>query len=152
MIQRVQSVWLFLASLTLFLCLILPILTKQGPSGDFAIFAGGLYHKVNNVPQKLESYTALFGGVIAACLLCLINIFIFRNRTLQKRIIIISIVLILVVAGILATYALKIPGGIAGATISAGAYMPVLSILFCTLAFRGIRKDEQLIRSADRLR
>lgn len=152
MIQRVQSVWLFLASLTLFLCLILPILTKQSPAGDFAVFAGGLYHKVNNVPQKLEAYTVVFGGLIAACLLCLINIFFFRNRTLQKRIILISILLIFVVAGITTAYAVKIPGGIAGATFSAGAYMPVLSILFCALAFRGIRKDEQLIRSADRLR
>ncbi|MGY0040270.1 DUF4293 family protein [Pedobacter sp. NJ-S-72] len=33
MIQRVQSIWLFLASATLFLLLILPIFTRQGTTG-----------------------------------------------------------------------------------------------------------------------
>ncbi len=152
MIRRVQSVWLFLASLTLFLLLILPILTRQTNTGDLWLQAGGIYQKVNNITQKTETYSALFGAVIFTGLVCLVNIFNFKNRTLQKRVILLSILFILLLAGWAAAYAMKIPGGINGATFSAGAYMPVLSIVFCALAFRDIRKDEQLIRSADRLR
>ena len=152
MIQRVQSIWLFLASLTLFLWIILPILTKQSNIGDFSLYAGGFYHRVNNIPQKVESYSLLFGGIIAAAVLCLVNIFMFRNRLLQKRLTLGAILLIVLLIAIAAAYALNIPGGIEGATFNPGAYMPVPALIFCALAFRGIRKDEQLIRSADRLR
>jgi len=152
MIQRVQSVWLFLASLTLFLFLILPILTKETNTGELWLQAGGIYQKVNNVTQKVESYSALFGGTILAGVICLANIFSFRNRALQKRITLFSIFLILLLIVCIVNYALKIPGGINGASFNTGSGLPVIAVIFCALAFRGIRKDEQLIRSADRLR
>jgi len=152
MIQRVQSVWLFLASLTLFLFLILPILTKETNTGELWLQAGGIYQKVNNVTQKVESYSALFGGTILAGVICLANIFSFRNRALQKRITLFSIFLILLLIVCIVNYALKIPGGINGASFNIGSGLPVIAVIFCALAFRGIRKDEQLIRSADRLR
>ena len=152
MIQRVQSIWLFLASLTLFLLLILPILTKTTSSGEIWLQVGGIYQKNGNLTQKTETYSALFGGTILAGLICLASIFSFNNRTLQKRIVLLSILIILLLIAFTFNYALNIPGGIDGATYNAGAYMPILSVVFCALAFRGIRKDEQLIRSADRLR
>ncbi|QNK62238.1 DUF4293 domain-containing protein [Pedobacter sp. PAMC26386] len=152
MIQRVQSIWLFLASLTLFLLLILPIFTKQGTSGDLSFQIGGIYQKTNNVSHKTESFTALFGGTILVGLICLANIFTFKNRSLQKNIILLTILLIIALAGWTASYAFNIPGGFDGAVFGVGAGLPIFSILFCVLAIRGIRKDEQLIRSADRLR
>ena len=33
-----------------------------------------------------------------------------------------------------------------------GAYLPVVAIAFLLLAFRGIKKDEDLVKSIDRLR
>lgn len=152
MIQRVQSIWLFLAGLTLFLLLILPVLTKQVPGGELTFQVGGIYQKVNNVSQKTESYTALFGAVIAVGLICIANIFVFGNRTLQKRIILLTIFLIAALCAWTANYAMNIPGGTGGASLNIGVGLPVLSVIFCALAFSGIRKDEQLIRSADRLR
>ncbi len=152
MIQRVQSIWLFLAGLTLFLLLILPILTKQTNNGELWLQVGGIYQKSNTISQKTEANNMLFGATIVVGLLCLGSIFAFKNRTMQKNIILLAIFLIVVLAALTANYALNIPGGIDGATFNAGAYLPVLSIIFCVLAFRGISKDEQLIRSADRLR
>ena len=152
MIQRVQSIWLFLAAATLFLLLILPIFTRQGTTGDLSFQIGGIYQKINNVSQKTESFTALFGGTILVGLICLANIFNFKNRTLQKRIILLTIVLIIALVGWAASYALHTPGGINGVNYGVGAYLPVFSILFCLLAIRGINNDDKLIRSADRLR
>ena len=152
MIQRVQSIWLLLAGLALFLLLILPVLTKHTEAGDLTFQVGGIYQKLNNVSQKTESYTALFGGIVVAGLICIANIFAFSNRTLQKRIILLIIFLIAALTAWTANYALNIPGGTQGASLNIGVALPVLSIIFCGLAFRGIRKDEQLIRSADRLR
>ncbi|MET1055222.1 MAG: DUF4293 domain-containing protein [Pedobacter sp.] len=152
MIQRVQSVWLFLAGLTLFLLLILPILTNNTSTGQIWLQVGGIYEKTNNITRQTATYTALFGGTILAAAVCLATIFLFNNRALQKRITLLSILLIVLLIAALINYALNIPGGIVGATFNVGAYLPVLSVIFCGLAFRGIRKDEQLIRSADRLR
>jgi hypothetical protein len=152
MIQRVQSVWLFLAALTLFLLLILPVVTTATSAGETWLQVGGIYEKVKNVTQKTVSYSALFGATILAGITCLAAIFLFNNRSLQKRIILLAIFLIVLLVAALVNYALNIPSGIVGATFNIGAYLPVLSVIFCALAFRGIRKDEQLIRSADRLR
>ena len=152
MIQRVQSIWLFLASLILFLLLILPILTKQGVNGALWLQVGGLYQKTNNITQQIQSLPVAFGGTIFIGVICLINIFNFKNRTLQKRIILLAILLIIALVIYLGVYTQKIPGGFEGVTFNVGTYLPVASIVFCALAYRGIRKDEQLIRSADRLR
>jgi len=152
MIQRAQSVWLFLASLTLFLLLILPVLTKQSNTGELWFQVGGLYQSSDRVVTQIDAYPLLFGGTIFIGLVCLANIFNFRNRTLQKRIVLLSIIGIIALIVWTGTYINRIPGGIDGATFNAGAYLPLPSILFCVLAFRGIRKDEQLIKSADRLR
>jgi hypothetical protein len=37
-------------------------------------------------------------------------------------------------------------------TYGIGMMLPLLSLIFCLLAIRGIRKDEELVRSADRIR
>jgi len=152
MIQRVQSIWLFLASLTLFLLLILPVLTKTNAAGEIWLQVGGIYQHTNEVVQQIKAYTGLFGLTIFTGVVCLINIFNFKNRTLQKRIILLAILLILVIAGCLAGYAWQITDGMQGGSVGIGAALPALTLIFCALAFRGIRQDEQLIRSADRLR
>lgn len=152
MIQRVQSIWLFLAALTLFLLLILPVVSTHTSTGDLSMLVGGLYQKINNVTQQLEAYTVLFAGTIFIGLICLANIFLFKNRSLQKRVILLITVLIIVLAAGIAAVAVKTPALMETPSVQAGACLPVLAIIFCALAFRGIRKDEQLIRSADRLR
>lgn len=152
MIQRVQSVWLFLASMTMLLLLLLPILSNETNNAELWFQVGGIYQKINKVTQQTESFPALFGATILVGLFCLANIFNFKNRTLQKRIIILIILFILGLEAGMFYYAQEMPGGLEGVTYNAGAYLPLLSILFCVLAYRGIRKDEQLIRSADRLR
>jgi hypothetical protein len=152
MIQRVQSVWLFLASLTLFLLLLLPIVSNQVNGSEFWILVTGLYQKTNETAIKVESFRPLYIATAAVGLVCFISIFAFRNRTGQKRIIIAAIVLILSLSYWIFSHAQKIPGGIASAAYGIGAFLPVLAVLFCALALRGIRKDEQLLKSADRLR
>ena len=152
MIQRVQSVWLFLAGLTLFLLLILPILTKDDTNGQIWLQVGGIYQKNNNLFHKTSTNSLLFGATILTGLICLGNIFSFRNTSLQKRILLVSIILIFVLIAFIISYALQIPGGIESASYNVGAGLPFLSVLFCILAFKGIRKDEELIKSADRLR
>jgi len=88
MIQRVQSVWLFLASLTIFLLLLLPVVSNQVNGSEFWIMVTGLYQKTNETAIKVESFSPLYISAAAVGLICFISIFAFRNRTAQKRIII----------------------------------------------------------------
>jgi hypothetical protein len=91
--------------------------------------------------------------VVTAALLFL-NIFFYKNRKLQIRICVYAIILEFGQIGLMyyfwvvlfhklgeAEYLFRIP-----------VLFPVLAIILTYLAFRGIRKDEILIRSIDRIR
>lgn len=152
MIQRIQSIWLFLASLTLFMLLILPVVTKTSNGTEFWILVSGLYEKVKTGSLKVEGFLPLMISTVVLALLTFSNIFNYKNRTLQKRICNVVIILTVGLSFWISQAAQKIPGGLEGAGYNAGAFMPILTIIFCFLAMRGIRNDEQLIKSADRLR
>ncbi|KQS41965.1 DUF4293 domain-containing protein [Pedobacter sp. Leaf194] len=155
MIQRVQSIWLLLATIALVLMLFLPIAAKETNSSESEIFTNGLHQTFATKGGKtLETHTflPLLITNIAVAVMCFANIFNFRKRSLQKRLVIFTIAAIAGFAFWCSVYAKQLPGGVDGAIFEVGAYMPALAILFCVLAIFGINKDERLIRSAERLR
>ncbi len=136
MIQRIQSIWLLFAGLTILLLLVLPIVTQ-----------------LSDTPEAPKpAVNLLLYGTIVVGLLSFINIFNFKNRNLQKKLIMLTIVLILGLCGWIFFTIQALPGGLTNVRPSIGAFMPLLSIIFSALAYRGIRNDERLLRSADRLR
>ncbi|MET4084136.1 amino acid transporter [Pedobacter sp. UYP30] len=155
MIQRIQSIWLFLATIALILMLFLPILTVEVKTTETSLHTTGLYQDVVGRPgvgTLKEAFTPLFITNIIIGLLCFINIFNFKRRKMQKRIAIVSILLIVAFAFWCTIFAENLPGGIANAHFDFAAYLPAFSILCCIFAISGINKDEKLIRSAERLR
>lgn len=135
MIQRIQSIWLLLAGLTILLLLVLPPVTLPA-----------------DAPEVPKPSTLLLIANLVIALLNILNIFNFKNRGLQKNIILFSITLtIILCAWIFMTFQ-DFPGGLSNLKPSIGAFMPILSMLFSALAYRGISRDEQLLKSADRLR
>ncbi|MFP5078883.1 DUF4293 domain-containing protein [Pedobacter sp. JCM 36344] len=152
MIQRIQSIWLLLASITIFLLLVIPVVSRVQGSKEFWIQATGLFQHENGTTIKLETFTPLYISVIAVGVLCIANIFNFKRRTVQKTVCIAIIALIAFLSFWTFNYAQKISGGLGSATYDAGVALPILAGVFCALAIRGITKDEQLLRSAERLR
>lgn len=152
MIQRVQSIWLLLAGLTILLLLFVPIVSSQSNGSEYWILATGLYQKTNGVEGKIEYFKPLFMNTVAVSMLCLATIFTFKNRVGQKRLIIFAMVSTLFLGFWVFDAAQNMPGGIASVNLGIGAFLPLISLIFCALAIRGIRKDEQLLKSADRLR
>ncbi|MEJ2882991.1 DUF4293 domain-containing protein [Pedobacter sp. GR22-6] len=135
MIQRIQSIWLLLAGLTILLLLVLPPVTLPA-----------------DAPEVPRPSTLLLIANLFIALLSLLNIFNFKNRSLQKNLILLNIVLTLALCAWIFVTFRDFPGGLEDVKPSIGAFMPLLSIIFSALAYRGIRRDEQLLRSADRLR
>ena len=152
MIQRIQSVWLLLASITIFLLLAIPVASSVEGGKEFWIQATGMFQQENGVTTKAANFTPLIISVIAVGLMCIAVIFNFKKRSLQKRLCFVLIAMVVLLSFCIFTYVQKIPGGLANVTYNAGIALPILAIVFCALAVRGITKDEQLLRSADRLR
>ena len=156
MIQRVQSIWLLLTTLTLICLIFFPIVSNHANGEVYSIYKNGFYrefHGTSGSGYSLSLFPLLMviSNVILA-FLSFINIFFFRNRTLQKRMCVIIMVLLAGFNFWVLQSAQSIPGGLKDVSVSVGAFLPILAIIFCFLAFRGIRNDERLIRSADRLR
>ncbi len=152
MIQRVQSIWLLAAAFSLLLLLFIPILGSTLQESEYRLLVSGLHQKTGTMSSVLEHYTGLYIYTILVSLGCFLNVFNYRNRGLQKKIIYLLILLIIGLSFWASRYAGNIPGGIENARYDVGLILPVLAIVCCLLAAKGITKDEQLIRSADRLR
>lgn len=152
MIQRIQSIWLLLASIIILCLLFVPILTIVNENTGYVLFGTGIKEFKNGVETASAINTPLLIITVLAGLLSLINIFNFRNRALQKRIAIINVAFILGLSFWLFHLAQQIPGGIEHAEINPGLFLPLGNIIFTLLAIRSIGKDEKLIRSAERLR
>jgi drug/metabolite transporter (DMT)-like permease len=145
MIQRKQSLWLFLAALL--------------NAGVF-YFDLYTYHTIVNAVDtsgKLrvaDHYPSVLIALVIT-LLPLVTIFMFRYRTRQIRMSLVSILGILVFIAIM-YWRVRDLNNMAPPPVNCsywiGAILPVAALVFLILAIIGIRRDEQLVKSADRLR
>ncbi|GAA4519968.1 DUF4293 domain-containing protein [Sphingobacterium thermophilum] len=157
MIQRIQTIWLLLATVVILGLFIFPYLNYIDLVGlGKKLFVTGEYSAVNNESVKQKSFILQTLGTIVVALVPLITIFQFKNRKLQIKLIYLSIVLV-VLLGVwmyfTATSTLQLISQSFGANnIGVGFFLLPVAIILLAMALGGIRKDEKLIRSADRLR
>ena len=150
MIQRIQSIWLLLAALTITSLLFVPISSAVIDNIQYTLTGTGITEKT---PETSNTFInqPLVASVILAGLISLVNIFNFRNRKLQIRIASLNILLTLGLSFWLSQL-MKTATQLKNIEIQAGLFFPMLTIIFTLLAIRGIKQDEKLIKSADRLR
>jgi dipeptide/tripeptide permease len=136
MLQRVQSIWLLLAAVFAFLTFRLPFYT-----GSHASLPGLV---------DLNAQTTIWLTIVAALTgaLAFITIFLFNNRKLQLRLCYFGILLTLGLLALCFYEMTKFTNGTMA--LSCIIYFAILA--FYILAANGIRKDERLVRSMDRLR
>ncbi|HMG68489.1 MAG TPA: DUF4293 domain-containing protein [Chitinophagaceae bacterium] len=139
MIQRLQSLWLFLAAVFAFL------------TYRFPFYNGSITDKSNLLqPAKFTAsfdiLTLILTGILT--LICLISIFLFKNRTLQLRLTIAAMVVSILD---LVVYFTKLNKFAKGELSLASIFSFIIPVILF-LAARGIWKDEKLIKSLDRLR
>ena len=146
MIQRIQSIFLFLASSSLGSLFMNTVsfadFTEPNPS----------------VPASADGFLNIYddkimlGATAIALALSLLTLFLFKNRPNQIRFAWVMMAVTVVLIG-LAVWQVQIISAIVPLKISLiGFISTALAIIFGFLAIRYIRKDELIVRSADRLR
>ncbi len=136
MIQRIQSVYLLVVAL---LGALLPIWM------NLWINAEG-----NEVFAQTEMIAMISFYVSAA--LATIAILLFKNRQNQFVINRLNMILNLFLLGFFVYRSLSLSGETLVSEKGIGMLIPVFSIVFLVLANRAIKKDEDLVKSVDRLR
>ncbi len=144
MIQRIQSVYLLIASLfsgilVLFTCFgnknkgVCINFTDFFTSDDYMVFSTGF----------------LF---YASSLLSFIAIFLYQNRIRQILLGRINVVINLIIIFILIFYLQSLSGEIPISVKGIGVFIPLISLGLIVFANKAIKKDEHLVKSVDRLR
>ncbi|MEP7108856.1 MAG: DUF4293 family protein [Ferruginibacter sp.] len=136
MIQRIQSVWLLVASLVTFLTL------------KFSFYSGTHLPDNKYLPLNGTFNMLLMTATIALGILTLVAIFLFKTRVIQLRLCIAGILLDLLLIFLYLRATREFNEG--ETAITAASH--ILIILALILSARGINKDEKLIRDSDRLR
>ena len=157
MIQRVQTVWLLISSLVLFGLFLFPYIGYIDLVGlGKNIYVTGVYSSANNVTTKESGFLLMTIVTVLIALFPLFIIFKYKTRKLQLRLILGQVILLCLFSIWMFITANQILGQInqtIGANnIGVGFFLLPVSILCLALAIRGIRNDEKLIKSADRLR
>ncbi len=154
MIQRLQTVFLALAAILMSLLFSRPM---SFATTDQALPAGNVQNMLTDGVYNTQDHLVLLILAILGILVPLITIFLYRNRPLQMKLSRLSIALAGLFIVLIIVFLQQNNQELAfenGITIEYGYgyIIPVLAILFLALAIRYIRKDEKLVRSADRLR
>lgn len=146
MIQRLQSIFLFLASGSCFGLFGTDAADSEVKLVDSALFNDASYNVFDD--PILMGIFGLAGTVF------LVDIFLFRNRPLQMKLSMLAVALTVVGAGYGAfRYFTDSSAEISAAvTPDVGLVLPAVTLIFGLLARNYIQKDEKLVRSADRLR
>ena len=144
MIQRIQSLFLLLSSAAFWTEFALPFATTDVAS------PGVLSDLVYNIHDS----PVLIGLTVIGGLATLGAIFLFNNRSLQKRLSYLGIVMaiLLPLVTFLLIYNERTGDALGTINDGLGIYPPIVALIFAVLAGRAIGKDDKLVRSMDRLR
>ena len=136
MIQRIQTIYLLLTA---------------GVSGGL-IFVFNLWKTAEDVMFFAKDEMLYLGLFLGSAVLALWAIFMFKNRKLQFVMGRLNIILNLILLGLFVYRSLNLSGETDVSEKGIGIILPVFSIVFLVLANRAIKKDEDLVKSVDRLR
>jgi lipopolysaccharide export LptBFGC system permease protein LptF len=155
MIQRIQSAYLFFITL-------LSLIFIKGSFLNFAdktgavikvTFNGIVRVNVGQSPEMIEKLLPLSVLIILIAAVSLITIFIFKNRKIQLWFSLLLMILAAVFVIALFHVSFHIVSKFeAGIIPGFKMFLPVLILIISILAYRGIKKDDQLVKSYERLR
>lgn len=158
MIQRVQS--LYLLAITI-ICIAVTTLNitffresgKVSEQYEKTVISVD-FNSTDTLTQQVSTNNSLIYFLLSAALVSLVAIFLYKNRKLQLKLVLATLVLQIAIMIIM----YKLSFGMHYTSIDtqkevlAGAFMPLSAVIFGFLAYRAIARDEKLVKSLDRIR
>jgi len=156
MIQRIRSLFLGGAFLAMITFLFLPFAKYSGELHLFEQYAYGF----NDLTKgEVDLFNTLFPYpvlllTVFSLILSVVTIVQFKNRRFQLKLAKTNIIFtIILMALVFFLYPYIIDANTNGTTtFELGAYFPVIAFVFLVAAYNFIQKDENLVKSLDRLR
>lgn len=136
MIQRIQSLYLIIAILL---------------NGVLSLFLP-LWISSDNLEIYALSQPVAISLFFLSVIISIISLTSFKARKRQFVLGRINIILNFVLVGVFAYWTLNLPGEMDISEKGIGMLLPIISIVFIALANKAIKKDEDLVKSVDRLR
>lgn len=136
MIQRIQSLYLIIAILL---------------NGVLSLFLP-LWISSDNLEIYALSQPVAISLFFSSVIISIISLISFKARKRQFVLGRINIILNFVLVGVFAYWTLNLPGEMDISEKGIGMLLPIISIVFIALANKAIKKDEDLVKSVDRLR
>lgn len=136
MLQRIQTVYLLLAAI----------------SSGALIFIFHLWSTHTDALVYAQDNMYYLGLFLGSAALSLIAIFGYKNRQSQFVMNRLNIILNFILLGLFVYQSLNLSGEADVSEKGIGIVLPALSIVLLVLANKAIKKDEDLVKSVDRLR
>lgn len=157
MIQRIQSVYMLLSVVACVVCLASPVGVFTATTGEEAnlynLWLSVFNGSTGEVVHKLTPWVAGFALLALAATFTLLNIFIYTRRTLQMRTLLWCMFVLVgyyIVDGIFVWRLCQEHGFNFRPTVFAA--LPLVSLILDYMAFASVRKDDDLVKSLERLR
>ena len=156
MIQRIQSLYLFLIAVLAVLIFVFPLYGAEMSGSLLSVSAieGQLLADGGIVDTTSHPYVLIAGVLVG--ILSIVVVFLYGNRTLQMKLarlvgLLATVLLVGMFYAVEEAKALVVNQEVLG-NYGLSCYLPIGMIILSFLASRAIMKDEALVRSANRLR
>lgn len=153
MIQRIQTLYLLIGAILYSLLFFIPLNEMLAGGHLLELSINGL---VEICSDKIDPIIDLYPLLIltsVSILLLTITIFLFKNRKLQMRLSIYSTIIGLGITFLIFFYTYQIAStNQIQMGFSIGMLIPLSSSILSFLAYRAIKKDDELVKSIDRIR
>mgnify|MGYP003676676179 FL=1 len=136
MLQRIQTIYLLIAA---------------GVSAGL-IYVFELWETSEGIKVFANDNMYVFSAFLASALLSVVSIFKYKKRKSQFMLGRLNIILNFFLLGFFVYQSLNVSGETAVSEKGIGLLLPIVSIVFLALANKAIKKDEDLVKSVDRLR
>lgn len=157
MLQRKQSLFLLLAAICGALTFFFPVATFTRGDKSWSFRTTGLFMADGTPVLGADLKVPFFIVIGFLAVMLMVAIFLYKNR--QRQITVVRTVNLLLVAVSVYLYitgtsvkAYLDQGGLVEEHFGFSEVLPLVMIVLVSMAVRGIREDEALVRSADRLR
>lgn len=154
MIQRIQSVYLLIAALLSTGYFFFPFSIKVFSTEEGEAVYKLLVHGVQKPDGSIESNFLLLALCILLPVMLVLAIFMYRNRKTQIKICWMAVIpcLAIITADYFLSDSMGQETGIKNPVYMIASYIPIFQFVLLRLAIKSIQRDEELIRSADRIR